>query len=131
MDTFSDNSRCSSFEALNHDPNLSRLAKNMFQKTNDFMNFELSSNLMDYELIDKMNQTASKSVETMKKVTDDIVVANDEINTKFDELEPLMKELQEIEATVNKLEVAAYRLDAFTQRLEEKVNIHLQKSQQT
>ena len=42
MDTFSDNSRCSSFEALNHDPNLSRLAKQMFQKTNDYLNFEVN-----------------------------------------------------------------------------------------
>ena len=42
MDTFSDNSRCSSFEALiSHDPNLSRLAKNMFQKTHDYLNFEV------------------------------------------------------------------------------------------
>lgn len=41
--TFSDNSRCSSFEALNqHDPNLSKLAKNMFQKTNDYLNFEVN-----------------------------------------------------------------------------------------
>lgn len=39
-----------------------------------------------------------------------------------------MKELQDIEATVNKLECAAYRLDAFTQRLEDKVNIYLQKN---
>lgn len=42
MDTFSDNSRCSSFEALTHDPNLSRLAKQMFQKTNDYLNFEVN-----------------------------------------------------------------------------------------
>jgi hypothetical protein len=42
MDTFSDNSRCSSFEALTHDPNLSRLAKQMFQRTNDYLNYEVS-----------------------------------------------------------------------------------------
>lgn len=42
-----------------------------------------------------------------------------------------MKELQDIETTVNKLEYAAYRLDAFTQKLEEKVNLHLQKNKPT
>lgn len=34
-------SRCSSFETLNHDPNLSRLAKNMFQKTSDYLHYEV------------------------------------------------------------------------------------------
>lgn len=37
-------SRCSSFEALTHDPNLSRLAKNMFQKTSDYLNYEVRNN---------------------------------------------------------------------------------------
>lgn len=86
MDTFSDNSRCSSFEALNHDPNLSRIAKQMFQKTNDYLNFELSSNLMDYELIEKMNQAASKNLVNMKKQTDEVVVTNDDLNTKFSKI---------------------------------------------
>lgn len=44
---------------------------------------QLSSNLLDYELIEKMNQSASKNVENMKKLTDDIVVTNDDLNTKF------------------------------------------------
>lgn len=38
-------SRCSSFEAINHDPNLSRLAKNMFQKTSDYLHYEVRSNI--------------------------------------------------------------------------------------
>lgn len=46
------------------------------------------------------------------------------------DLEPLMKELDEIEATVNKLEKAAYRLDSYTQKLEEKINEHIQKQSQ-
>lgn len=41
---------------------------------------------MDYDLIEKMNQTTSKNLENMKKQTDEIVVANDEINTKFGKL---------------------------------------------
>lgn len=37
-------SRCSSFETLNHDPNLSRLAKNMFQKSSDYLHYEVCRN---------------------------------------------------------------------------------------
>lgn len=103
---------------------------------------------MDYELIEKMNQATSKNVANLKATTDGIVVTNDDLNTKFsefnkkafilsyqhwqfhftDDVEPLMKELNNIESTVNKLEVAAYRLDAFTLRLEEKVNLYIQKN---
>lgn len=45
----------------------------------------MSSNLLDYELLEKMNQTASKNVENLKKVTDEVVVANDQLNNKFSE----------------------------------------------
>lgn len=89
---------------------------------------QVSSNLLDYELLEKMNQATSKNVENLKSMTDDVVVANDELNTKYNELEPLMKELKDIEATVNKLESAAYKLDSFTQKLEEKINAHIQKN---
>jgi hypothetical protein len=45
MDNFSEISRCSSLDEVlmndTHDPNLSRLAKNMFQKTSDYLNFEV------------------------------------------------------------------------------------------
>lgn len=92
-----------------------------------------------------MNQAASKNVENLKKVTDEVVVTNDELYSKFSkwtkttnlqsilinelgEVAPLMKELKEIETTVNKLEYAAYRLDAFTLRLEEKINAYLLKN---
>jgi hypothetical protein len=44
MDTLSEDSRCSSFEALSHDPNLLKLAKSMFQKTSDYLSFEVSIN---------------------------------------------------------------------------------------
>lgn len=40
-----------------------------------------------------------------------------------------MEQLKVIEATVNKLETAAYRLDNYTVRLEEKINLHIQKIQ--
>lgn len=88
---------------------------------------QLTSNQLDYHLLEKMNLAAAKSVEEMKLVTNEIVVTNADLTDKFDELDPLMGQLSEIECTVDKLETAAYRLDSFTQRLEEKINNHLQK----
>jgi hypothetical protein len=50
MDTLSENSRCSSFEALSHDPNLLKLAKSMFQKTNDYLSYEVSEFLLNFSI---------------------------------------------------------------------------------
>lgn len=92
-----------------------------------FLVSQLTSNQLDYQLLEKMNLAAAKSVEEMKLVTNEIVVTNADLTDKFEELDPLMGQLSEIECTVDKLETAAYRLDSFTQRLEEKINNHLQK----
>ncbi|CAG9797509.1 unnamed protein product [Chironomus riparius] len=129
--SFSEHSRTSSYDNLQTDSSdLSKVAKNMFQKTKDYLSFELSSNTLDYELLDKMNQTVAKNIELMKRTSEDVVVTNEDLNQKFRDLEPLMKELEEIETTVNKLENAAYRLDAYTQRLEEKINEYVVQKQQ-
>lgn len=88
---------------------------------------QLTSNQLDYQLLEKMNLAAAKSVEEMKLVTNEIVVTNADLTDKFEELDPLMGQLSEIESTVDKLETAAYRLDSFTQKLEEKINNHLLK----
>ncbi|XP_070500410.1 biogenesis of lysosome-related organelles complex 1 subunit 2 [Chironomus tepperi] len=131
--SFSEHSRTSSYENLltENNDNLSKTAKNMFQKTRDYLSYELSSNVLDYELLDKMNLTVAKNIELMKKTSEDIVVTNEDLNQKFRDLEPLMKELEEIETTVNKLENAAYRLDAYTQKLEEKINEYVANKQQS
>ncbi|CAH1707981.1 unnamed protein product [Chironomus riparius] len=116
--SFSEHSRTSSYDNLQTDSSdLSKVAKNMFQKTKDYLSFE-------------MNQTVAKNIELMKRTSEDVVVTNEDLNQKFRDLEPLMKELEEIETTVNKLENAAYRLDAYTQRLEEKINEYVVQKQQ-
>lgn len=52
----------------------------------------MSSNLMDYVLIEKMNQSASINIDNLKKVTDDVVIANDELNSKFSNANLLIAE---------------------------------------
>lgn len=86
---------------------------------------------MDYELLERMNNVASKNVDEMKKMTNEIVVANDEFQTEVKIISPLLKELDGIEATVDKLEKAAYRLDSYAIKLEEKIDNHIQKQKST
>lgn len=59
----------SSFEALNtHDPNLSRLATKMFQKSSEYVSHELVSSLEDYKLLENMNKVTVSKYSDMKQV---------------------------------------------------------------
>ncbi|XP_058837845.1 biogenesis of lysosome-related organelles complex 1 subunit 2 [Topomyia yanbarensis] len=111
----------SSFEPFDaHDPNLSRLATKMFQKTGDYISHELSSTVEDYKLIENMNKAMLGKVFEMKQMSESIASKNSELNRKYEELKPLLKKIEDIESTVDKLEAAAYQLDSYTVRLENK-----------
>ncbi|XP_058459894.1 biogenesis of lysosome-related organelles complex 1 subunit 2 [Malaya genurostris] len=111
----------SSFEPFDaHDPNLSRLATKMFQKTGEYISYELSSTVEDYKLIENMNKAMMGKVVEMKQMSESITAKNNELNQKYEELKPLLKKIEDIESTVDKLEAAAYQLDSYTVRLENK-----------
>lgn len=63
----------SSFEALDpHDPNLSRLATSMFNKTADYLYGELTATLDDYKLLENMNKASVLKYSDMKQVAGNI-----------------------------------------------------------
>ncbi|XP_055626657.1 biogenesis of lysosome-related organelles complex 1 subunit 2 [Toxorhynchites rutilus septentrionalis] len=111
----------SSFEPFDaHDPNLSRLATKMFQKTGEYITHELSTTVEDYKLIENMNKAMMGKVSEMRQMSDSIAAKNNELNRNYEELKPLLQKIDDIESTVDKLEAAAYQLDAYTIRLENK-----------
>ncbi|XP_055608187.1 biogenesis of lysosome-related organelles complex 1 subunit 2 [Uranotaenia lowii] len=111
----------SSFEPFDaHDPNLSRLATKMFQKTGEYVQHELGTAADDYKLIESMNRAMMGKVQDMKQMSQAIATKNAELNRKYEELKPLLQKVEDIEATVDKLEAAAYQLDSYTIRLENK-----------
>ncbi|XP_055690605.1 biogenesis of lysosome-related organelles complex 1 subunit 2 [Lutzomyia longipalpis] len=118
----------SSFEALDpHDPNLSRLATKMFQKTGDFISSELTGPLEDYKLLENMNRATISKYSDMQQITENLSASTAELNVKLEELMPYLQQIDEIDATVTKIEVAAYKLDAYTQQLEAKFKSLTQK----
>lgn len=111
----------SSFEALDpHDPNLSRLATTMFQKTADYLFGELTTTQEDYKLLETMNQATIAKYSDMKQITGNIAGTMADLNEKYASLQPFFDQIDEIESSVNKLEQAAYKLDAYSKRLEAK-----------
>ncbi|KAH8314650.1 hypothetical protein KR074_006489 [Drosophila pseudoananassae] len=121
-------SSASSFEALTrHDPNLSRLATKMFQKTEDYITHELNAPLEDYKLLEEMNKATIAKYKDMRQIAENLNVSTSELSLKFQQLAPLMQQIDEISDTVDKLEAAAYKLDAYSIALENRVKCVLQR----
>lgn len=111
----------SSFEALDpHDPNLSRLATTMFNKSAEYLYGELTASLDDYRLIEEMNQATTAKYNDMKHIAVNVSKSLVELNAKYESLIPLLGQIDQLEDNVTKLEQAAYKLDAYTKRLEAK-----------
>ncbi|KAL1138484.1 hypothetical protein AAG570_008547 [Ranatra chinensis] len=111
----------SSFEALDpHDPNLSRLASSMFQKTADYLLGELTVTQEDYKLLEAMNRATIAKYSDMKRLAVNIEKSITDINEKYENLRSYLDQIDQIEDSVSKLEQAAYKLDAYSKRLEAK-----------
>ncbi|XP_066999481.1 biogenesis of lysosome-related organelles complex 1 subunit 2 [Anabrus simplex] len=111
----------SSFEALDpHDPNLSRLATTMFQKTADYLYGELTTTQEDYRLLEAMNRATITKYSDMKQIAGNVARTMVELNEKYRSLQPYLEQIDQIDDSVAKLEQAAFKLDAYSKRLEAK-----------
>lgn len=111
----------SSFEALDpHDPNLSRLANTMFQKTGEYLQEELTSTHADYRLLERLNKEAIGKYAELKTISSNVSHSLDALNAKYRKLQPVLDNINEIDDSVTKLEQAAYKLAAYSKRLETK-----------
>uniref|UniRef100_A0A1B6LPS9 Biogenesis of lysosome-related organelles complex 1 subunit 2 n=1 Tax=Graphocephala atropunctata TaxID=36148 RepID=A0A1B6LPS9_9HEMI len=111
----------SSFEALDpHDPNLSRLATTMFQKTADYLLGEITVTHEDYKLLEAMNQATVTKYSDMRQIAGNVGRTMAELNEKYKSLQPYLDQIDQIEDSVTKLEQAAFKLDAYSKRLEAK-----------
>ncbi|XP_015601551.1 biogenesis of lysosome-related organelles complex 1 subunit 2 [Cephus cinctus] len=111
----------SSFEALDpHDPNLSRLANTMFQKTGEYLQEELTATHADYRLLERLNKEAIEKYAELKTISTNVAHSLDTLNQKYKKLQPVLDNINQIDDSVTKLEQAAYKLAAYSKRLEAK-----------
>lgn len=110
----SESSQSQDPSALNH------LARNMFQKTANYLQGELLLMQEDYKLLENLNLATAAKYNDMRQISTNVVTNFQELNTKFLGLEPLLRQIDQIEDSVNKLEQAAYKLDIYSKRLEAK-----------
>ncbi|XKL65055.1 hypothetical protein PGB90_005141 [Kerria lacca] len=114
----------SSFEPLDpHDPNLSRLANTLFEKTSEYLLMELNSTQEDYELLAQMNSITATKYNDMKQIAAKITKQVNELNSKYNKLLPVLDVITQLQSNISKLEEAAYKLDTYTKKLEERYKI--------
>lgn len=98
----------SSFEALDpHDPNLSRLASKMFQKTSDYITTELSSPLEDYKLLENMNKVTMTKYSDMKQIANNLSTSTADLKIKFNNL-VILYQIHIIATLLNKNCISSY-----------------------
>ena len=111
----------SSFEALDpHDPNLSRLANLMFQKTSDYLQEELTATHADYRLLERLNKETIAKYAELKTITINVNQSLSTLNQKYKKLQPVLDYINQIDDSVTKLEQAAYKLSSYSKELEAK-----------
>lgn len=117
----------SSFEALDpHDPNLSRLANLMFQKTSEYLQEELTATHADYRLLERLNKETIAKYAELKTISMNVNQSLTSLNQKYKKLQPVLDYINQIDDSVTKLEQAAYKLDAYSKELEAKFK-HIEK----
>ncbi|XP_077302129.1 biogenesis of lysosome-related organelles complex 1 subunit 2-like [Arctopsyche grandis] len=111
----------SSFEALDpHDPNLSRLATTMFQKTEDYLYGEFTSTQDAYKRLEEMNHLTLSKYTDIHRITGNISTTVNRMDKIHQSLAPHIYKIEEIEQAVLKLEKMAYAIDAYSKKLEAK-----------
>ncbi|KAI5640944.1 biogenesis of lysosome-related organelles complex-1 subunit 2 domain-containing protein [Phthorimaea operculella] len=110
---------CSSFEVLEpHDPVISRLATNLFKKTNDYIQGELTAGQGHYDLLEEINRLAITKYTDLRHLAVNLSRTLSDYNDMYaDQIKPLLQQIDAIDAQVAKFEENAYRLDAYSKQL--------------
>ncbi|CAK1588412.1 unnamed protein product [Parnassius mnemosyne] len=110
---------CSSFEVLDpHDPVLSRLATQLFKRTNDYLQGEMAAGQEHYILLEEINRLAITKYADLRNLAMNLSKTLNEYNEMYnDQITPLLQQIDDIDAQVSQFEINAYRLDSYTKQL--------------
>ncbi|CAG9781699.1 unnamed protein product [Diatraea saccharalis] len=110
---------CSSFEVLDpHDPVISRLATQLFKRTNDYLQGEMSAGQDHYNLLEEINRLTITKYADLKNLAVNLNKTLMEYNEMYNQqIKPLLTQIDRIDAQVSQFEVNAYRLDNYTKQL--------------
>ncbi|KAL0851728.1 hypothetical protein ABMA28_000047 [Loxostege sticticalis] len=110
---------CSSFEVLDpHDPIISRLATQLFKRTNDYLQGEMSAGQEHYNLLEEINRLTITKYADLRNLAVNLNKTLTEYNEMYqNQIKPLLMQIDQIDSQVSQFEVNAYRLDSYTKQL--------------
>ncbi|XP_013147425.1 PREDICTED: biogenesis of lysosome-related organelles complex 1 subunit 2 [Papilio polytes] len=110
---------CSSFDLLDpHDPVLSRLATQMFKRTNDYLQGEIETGQENYVLLEETNRMVITKYASLQSLAVNLNKSLDDSNHKYQvEVKPLLEQIDKIYVELSALESTAFRLDSYTKLL--------------
>ncbi|XP_068619492.1 biogenesis of lysosome-related organelles complex 1 subunit 2 [Battus philenor] len=112
----------SSLEILDpHDPVLSRLATQMFKRTNDYLQGEMVAGQEHYILLEKINRLVITKYADLRSLSVNLTKTINDYNEMYDVLiKPLLQQIDEIDAQVSQIEVFAYQIDSYSKQLKKR-----------
>ncbi|XP_023938016.2 biogenesis of lysosome-related organelles complex 1 subunit 2 isoform X2 [Bicyclus anynana] len=109
---------CSCFEMHCHDPVLSRLATQLFTKTKDYLETEVSTGQDMYTLLEEVNRLTITKHADLRSLVVNLSKTLKECNHMYAELiRPLLLQIDQFDSKVAMIEANAYRLDSYTKQL--------------
>jgi len=102
------------------EPNLNELAVDMFQKSAEYIEAELSVAQDDYKLLTELNKECDMTYAGLRKIGGNLNKQLKEMTEKHAALKPYLEMIDSINESTSKLEAVAYMMDAYTKRLEAK-----------
>ncbi|CAH2035652.1 unnamed protein product, partial [Iphiclides podalirius] len=110
---------CTSFEILDpHDPVLSRLATQLFRRTNEYLQGEMAVGQEHYVLLEEINRMVITKYADLRSLAMNLSKTLNEYNEMHTDLiKPLLMQIDQIDAQVSQVEVNAYLLDNYTKLL--------------
>ncbi|XP_063633152.1 biogenesis of lysosome-related organelles complex 1 subunit 2 [Cydia splendana] len=113
---------CSSFEVLDpHDPVISRHATQLFKRTNDYLQGEMSAGQDHYNLLEQINRLTITKYADLRSLAVNLSKTLNEYNEMYNtQIRPLLQQIDAIDAQVSRFEASAYRLDAYTKQLKQR-----------
>lgn len=119
MKNFQISPSCSSFEVLDpHDPVISRLATQLFKRTNDYLQGEMAAGQDYYSLLEEINRLAITKYTDLKNLAMNLNKNMTECNDMYyEQIKPLLQQIDLIEQQVSMMETQTYRLDSYVKQL--------------
>ena len=96
------------------------LTKELFRKTSDYVQAEMSVTHDDYKLLEQMNRQTAVKYSQVREVAEGLNNSLHDLEVNYSRISPFLDKVEVLEEKVSRLEELAYSVDNYSKRLEAK-----------